>query len=158
MPNVPEDYVHRIGRTGRAGNEGEAISLVCVDEIGLLRDIERLLNTDIPKVVLDGYEPDPSIRAEPIQLIDHGRGHIGIGLDQHHFQVVSLRNSDELGCRAAARMYQHTLHRSDEVGFGVTGAVRNHNRPHLAQDTGDPWAGQLRRKAPAQQRPIAPLC
>lgn len=67
MPNVPEDYIHRIGRTGRAGNEGEAISLVCVDEIGLLRDIERLLNTEIPKVVLDGYEPDPSIRAEPIQ-------------------------------------------------------------------------------------------
>ncbi len=74
MPNVPEDYIHRIGRTGRAGNEGEAISLVCVDEIGLLRDIERLLNTEIPKVVLDGYEPDPSIRAEPIQNGRNSRG------------------------------------------------------------------------------------
>ncbi|NOX75632.1 MAG: DEAD/DEAH box helicase [Gammaproteobacteria bacterium] len=67
LPNVPEDYVHRIGRTGRAGNEGEAISLVCVDEDKLLRDIERLLKTEIPKEVLVGYEPDPSIRAEPIQ-------------------------------------------------------------------------------------------
>ncbi len=67
LPNVPEDYVHRIGRTGRAGNEGEAISLVCVDEHKLLRDIERLLKTEIPKEVLAGYEPDPSIRAEPIQ-------------------------------------------------------------------------------------------
>lgn len=66
LPNVAEDYVHRIGRTGRAGNEGEAMSLVCVDELGLLRDIERLLKRDIPKVVIDGYQPDPSIRAEPI--------------------------------------------------------------------------------------------
>ena len=66
LPNVPEDYVHRIGRTGRAGNEGEAISLVCVDEHKLLRDIERLLKRDVPKVVLDGYAPDPSIPAEPI--------------------------------------------------------------------------------------------
>jgi ATP-dependent RNA helicase RhlE len=66
LPNVPEDYVHRIGRTGRAGNEGEAVSLVCVDEHKLLRDIERLLKREIPKVVLDGYTPDPAIRAEPI--------------------------------------------------------------------------------------------
>lgn len=66
LPNVPEDYVHRIGRTGRAGNEGEAISLVCVDEHKLLRDIERVLGRPVPKVVLDGYAPDPRIPAEPI--------------------------------------------------------------------------------------------
>lgn len=71
LPNIPEDYVHRIGRTGRAGNEGEAMSLVCVDELKLLKDIERLLKRDIPKVVFEGYEPDPSIRAEPI---NRGRG------------------------------------------------------------------------------------
>ena len=71
LPNVAEDYVHRIGRTGRAGNEGEAVSLVCVDEHGLLRGIERLLKKDLPKVVLPGYEPDPSIKPEPIQ---NGRG------------------------------------------------------------------------------------
>ena len=67
LPNVPEDYVHRIGRTGRAGNEGQAVSLVCVDELKLLRDIERLLKRKIPQQVLEGYEPDPSIKAEPIQ-------------------------------------------------------------------------------------------
>ncbi|MEL0583823.1 MAG: ATP-dependent RNA helicase RhlE [Candidatus Thiodiazotropha sp. (ex. Lucinoma kazani)] len=67
LPNVPEDYVHRIGRTGRAGNEGEALSLVCVDEHKLLSDIERLLKRKIPEVLLVGYEPDPSIKAEPIQ-------------------------------------------------------------------------------------------
>jgi ATP-dependent RNA helicase RhlE len=67
LPNVPEDYVHRIGRTGRAGNEGQAVSLVCVDEHKLLGDIERLLKRDLPRIVMPGYEPDPSIRAEPIQ-------------------------------------------------------------------------------------------
>jgi ATP-dependent RNA helicase RhlE len=67
LPNVPEDYVHRIGRTGRAGNAGEAISLVCVDEHKLLSDIERVLTHQVPKVIVEGYRPDPSIRAEPIK-------------------------------------------------------------------------------------------
>jgi len=71
LPHVPEDYVHRIGRTGRAGREGEAVSLVCVDENHLLRDIERLLKRELPRVVIPGHEPDPSIRAEPIL---NGRG------------------------------------------------------------------------------------
>ena len=66
LPNVPEDYVHRIGRTGRAGKEGHAVSLVCIDEHKLLRDIERLLKCEIPQVILPDYKPDPSIRAEPI--------------------------------------------------------------------------------------------
>lgn len=74
LPNVPEDYVHRIGRTGRAGNEGEAVSLVCVDELKLLRDIERLLKREVPKVAIPGYEPDPSIKAEPIQNGRQNRG------------------------------------------------------------------------------------
>lgn len=68
LPNVPEDYVHRIGRTGRAECEGEAISLVCVDEHKFLRDIEKLIKRDIEQIVLPGFEPDPSIRAEPIKL------------------------------------------------------------------------------------------
>ena len=73
LPNVPEDYVHRIGRTGRAGNEGQAVSLVCVDEHKLLGDIERLLKRDLSRIVIPGYEPDPSIRAEPIQQRSNGR-------------------------------------------------------------------------------------
>ena len=67
LPNVPEDYVHRIGRTGRAGNAGEAVSLVSIDEHKLLRDIENLLKRKVTKVTVDGFEPDPSIKAEPIQ-------------------------------------------------------------------------------------------
>ena len=68
LPHVPEDYVHRIGRTARAGQEGHAVSLVCVDEEKLLRDIERLLNSKIDKEVIPGYEPDPRIKAEPIHM------------------------------------------------------------------------------------------
>lgn len=68
LPNVPESYVHRIGRTGRAGKKGIAISLVCVDEKEFLRDIERLLKMEIPKSVIPGFEPDPTIKAEPIVM------------------------------------------------------------------------------------------
>ena len=68
LPNVPEDYVHRIGRTGRAGAEGEAVSLVCVDENGFLADIEKLIKRSIPREVVPGFEPDPNERPEPIQL------------------------------------------------------------------------------------------
>ncbi|MCT9072019.1 DEAD/DEAH box helicase [Cupriavidus gilardii] len=79
LPNVPEDYVHRIGRTGRAGAEGEAVSLVCVDEHGLLRDIERLIKRKLEQIVLPGFEPDPTIAPEPIQKGRQARGQNGGG-------------------------------------------------------------------------------
>ncbi len=71
LPNVPEDYVHRIGRTGRAGMSGEAVSLVCIDEHKLLFDIEKFIKSDIKKVHIEAFTPDPNIKAEPIQ---NGRG------------------------------------------------------------------------------------
>ena len=67
LPNVPEDYVHRIGRTGRAGSDGEAISLICVDDAGLLRDIERFTGMPIKIEILAGFEPDPNAKPEPIK-------------------------------------------------------------------------------------------
>ena len=66
LPNVPGDYIHRIGRTGRAGADGEAISLVCVDEHAFLRDIERLIKRSIPRHVVPGFEPDPNAVAQPV--------------------------------------------------------------------------------------------
>lgn len=68
LPNVPEDYVHRIGRTGRAGANGEAVSLVCVDEHEMLKNIEKLIKQSLPKEIIPGFEPDPNARAQPIQL------------------------------------------------------------------------------------------
>jgi len=74
LPNVPEDYVHRIGRTGRAGATGEAVSLVCVDERQLLRDIENLIKRSIPQEVIAGFEPDPNAKPEPVQQRRQGAG------------------------------------------------------------------------------------
>ncbi|MBD1932765.1 MULTISPECIES: DEAD/DEAH box helicase [Cyanophyceae] len=70
LPNVPEDYVHRIGRTGRAGNEGRAISLVSEDEYPFLKDIERLLNKPLVKTVVPGYEPSAPVKI----VIDQPKG------------------------------------------------------------------------------------
>jgi len=67
LPNVAEDYVHRIGRTGRAGAEGEAVSLVCVDEHQLLKGIEKLIKRELPKEIVPGFEPDLNAKPEPIQ-------------------------------------------------------------------------------------------
>jgi ATP-dependent RNA helicase RhlE len=72
LPTVAEDYIHRIGRTGRAGLDGDAISLVCVDEADLLADIESLLRMPIPREIVPGFEPDRRLRAEPIREIRRG--------------------------------------------------------------------------------------
>ena len=57
LPNVPEDYVHRIGRTGRAGASGQAISLVCSEETEYLKEIEKLLGTRLADEIIEGFEP-----------------------------------------------------------------------------------------------------
>ncbi|WP_435137350.1 DEAD/DEAH box helicase [Formosa sp. A9] len=66
IPNISEDYVHRIGRTGRAGASGEAISLVSADETTFLRDIQKLIGIKIPVEIVEGFEPDPNASTEPI--------------------------------------------------------------------------------------------
>jgi len=72
LPTVPEDYIHRIGRTGRAGMEGDAISLVCIDELELLNDIEALLKHRIPDELVPGFELDRRAKAEPIRELRRG--------------------------------------------------------------------------------------
>jgi len=67
IPNIPEDYVHRIGRTGRAGANGVALSLVSADETTFLRDIEKLIGNKLPVEVLEGFEPDPNASTQPIK-------------------------------------------------------------------------------------------
>jgi len=74
LPNIPEDYVHRIGRTGRAGAKGEAISLVCIDEKQYLKDIEKLVNLRIPSKIKQGFEPDPNAVPEPTKQKNRNKG------------------------------------------------------------------------------------
>jgi len=97
LPNVPEDYVHRIGRTGRAGMKGEAVSLVCIDEHELLRAIERFTKSSIEKVDIEAFRPDPSIEAEPIQ---NGRGG---GQKRGGGQRNGNRNASGNGSRSNSR-------------------------------------------------------
>jgi len=67
LPNISEDYVHRIGRTGRAGASGEALSLVCGEERGYLRDIEKLIGLKLPISIVEGFEPDPNEPSKPVK-------------------------------------------------------------------------------------------
>ncbi len=79
LPWQAQDYIHRIGRTGRAGATGDAISLVCIDEADLLRAIQRLLRRAIPWTVEEGFEPDRSAQPRPL-----GRGRGLDGATGHH--------------------------------------------------------------------------
>jgi ATP-dependent RNA helicase RhlE len=81
LPYVPEDYIHRIGRTARAGQEGKAISLVSADEHKLLSDIEKLLKQEIPRKIIQGFEPTQNLRSAPPKpkLGNKGKGRPQIG-------------------------------------------------------------------------------
>jgi ATP-dependent RNA helicase RhlE len=68
IPNVSEDYVHRIGRTGRAGNDGAAVNLVCLDEEGFMQDIERFTKQNIEVKIVEGFGPEPGEKGEPIAM------------------------------------------------------------------------------------------
>ncbi|NOQ68656.1 MAG: ATP-dependent RNA helicase RhlE [Gammaproteobacteria bacterium] len=116
LPNVAEDYVHRIGRTGRAGNEGEAMSLVCVDELKLLKDIEKLIKRDIPSDVIEGFEPNPSIKAQPLT---NGRNK---GRGQQ--QKSSSRNSARSAKKTSPRPGKNARRKAGETNAnGNTGGT-----------------------------------
>ena len=84
LPDRAEDYVHRIGRTGRAGNNGVALSLVSIDEHQLLKGIERLIKHEIPQEIVEGFKPDKSIRAEPVQRGGRGKSVKGREMAKPH--------------------------------------------------------------------------
>ncbi len=108
LPHVPEDYVHRIGRTGRAGATGEAISLVCADDKPLLTDIERVIRRQVPREIVAGFEPNPHERAEPIvRQRGQGKPEHGQRERQHHSpqrrssQGQPRKNTGEQTCPSA---------------------------------------------------------
>ncbi|WP_027212521.1 DEAD/DEAH box helicase [Burkholderia sp. WSM2232] len=110
LPNVPEDYVHRIGRTGRAGATGEAVSLVCVDELQLLKDIEKLIKRPVPQEVIPGFEPDPTAKPEPI--LRRGQGGGGGGRSPRQGQGTPKAGNGGNG--GSARAPQGTSQRSGQ--------------------------------------------
>lgn len=73
LPNVAEDYVHRIGRTGRAGLTGAAISLVCAEEVDLLSSIERLIQKVLPREQIKGFEPDHLVKETSLNRTTHNK-------------------------------------------------------------------------------------
>jgi ATP-dependent RNA helicase RhlE len=93
LPNIPEDYVHRIGRTGRAGATGEAVSLVCVDEHDMLKDIEKLIKQTLPREVIPGFEPDLNARAQPVQLRSGNGGGGNRNQPRANASVVRVKTS-----------------------------------------------------------------
>jgi ATP-dependent RNA helicase RhlE len=139
LPDVPEDYVHRIGRTGRAGSTGAALSLVCIDELKLLSAIERLLKRALPQRVIPGFEPDPSIPAEPIQ---RGRQNRGGGGGRGGRQGGGGGQRDRGGDRDDRRHSSSSDRGSNERGSGDRGPVP---KPRLESSGGD-------RSAPIRRR------
>ncbi|HNV87959.1 MAG TPA: DEAD/DEAH box helicase [Methylotenera sp.] len=98
LPNVPEDYVHRIGRTGRAGSSGAAVSLVDREELKFLKDIEKLIKREIPKVQVEGFTPSDKPEPEaPRSTQPHGRPPRGHGQGQQQRKPQGNANSQNLG-------------------------------------------------------------
>jgi ATP-dependent RNA helicase RhlE len=93
LPWNPQDYIHRIGRTGRAGATGEAISLVCTDEVDLLRGVQRLLKKAIPWTVEEGFVPDPNVETRPLSMRAGGHARTG----EHHAHRKPVHRSSGVG-------------------------------------------------------------
>ena len=152
LPNIPEDYVHRIGRTGRAGSTGEAISLVCVDEHEFLRDIEKLIKRDIVQEVIAGFEPDRNAKAEPI-LQRQGRGQRQGQQRNHGGQSQPRGKSGGAGGRSQGRGAPQAQPRHPSGGAK---AKPQHGRPnhqaapaHQAKPAGAAKSGSHSPAAPA---------
>ncbi|WJF90741.1 DEAD/DEAH box helicase [Paraburkholderia bonniea] len=153
LPNVPEDYVHRIGRTGRAGATGEAVSLVCVDELQLLKDIERLIKRPVPQEVIAGFEPDPNAKPEPILRRGQGGGGGGGGRQPRQGQGGGGNAAPRSGQRPGAQPVKSAAPRPAKAPAQVRQdnprheTTRHHGKPGPAtHDNGA--AGGTSRKSP----------
>ena len=147
LPNVPEDYVHRIGRTGRAGATGEAVSLVCVDEHQLLKDIERLIKRPIPQEVIAGFEPDLTQKPEPILRRSQGGG----GARQGSPRQGAPKQANGGGGRGPAK----PAHGGGGNGNGGGGNGSRSQKPVAAKTGGNGNSGAPRK--PEGARPAGAL-
>jgi ATP-dependent RNA helicase RhlE len=156
IPNVPEDYVHRIGRTGRAGNSGEAVSLVCMDEEGFMMEIERFTKQEIPVQVLEGFGPEDGEQAEPIAM---GRQTIWGGAGRPPSREVMQAAAKAARSEMMDRIRTNKAGQGDRSarsgsggggnGGGRSGGGGRSNAPRNASGQG----GAPRGQAPARNRP-----
>ena len=146
IPNVSEDYVHRIGRTGRAGASGEAVSLVCLDEEGFMMEIERFTKQEIPVQILEGFGPEPGERPEPIAM---GRQTLWGGAGR-----PPSRDVMQAAAKAARTDMMQRIRESKgaagEGGGGVRGGRPNGNGGGQARSEGG--AGRSRNGPPPSRR------
>ncbi|MBU0746483.1 MAG: DEAD/DEAH box helicase [Gammaproteobacteria bacterium] len=127
IPNVSEDYVHRIGRTGRAGATGEAVSLVCMDEEGFMMDIERFTKQQIPVQIIEGFGPDAGEKAEPIAM---GRQTIWGGAGKPPSRDVMQ------AAAKAARSEMMDRIRTNKAGQGASGGGGGERGPRAGGGNG----------------------
>ena len=155
IPNVPEDYVHRIGRTGRAGNSGEAVSLVCMDEEGFMMEIERFTKQEIPVQLLEGFGPEDGEQAEPIAM---GRQTIWGGAGRPPSRDVMQAAAKAARTEMMDRIRTNKAGQGERGGRPGGGGSGNggrsagggrSNAPRNAQGPGSAPRGQ----APARNRP-----
>ena len=126
IPNVSEDYVHRIGRTGRAGNDGAAVSLVCLDEEGFMRDIERFTKQTIEVKVIDGFGPEQGEQAEPIAM---GRQTIWGGIGKPPSREVMAAAAKAARTEMLQRVRDNKADNGGKSGNGGRGGDRAARAP-----------------------------
>jgi ATP-dependent RNA helicase RhlE len=135
IPNVCEDYVHRIGRTGRAGAEGAAVNLVCLDEEGFMQDIERFTKQEIAVQVIEGFMPEPGERAEPIAM---GRQTIWGGAGKPPSRDVMQAAAKAARTEMLQRVRDNKASQGDGAGRGNGGGARGNNAPRGGQRSNAP--------------------
>jgi ATP-dependent RNA helicase RhlE len=146
LPNVPEDYVHRIGRTGRAGSTGSALSLVDSEEMGYLKDIEKLIKRNIVRVEVEGFVPTPRPLASPDERPQRPP-------QQRQGQNRPQQNRGQRGGEPQGRGQQGRAQPNREARSQPAGNRQAQGTAKAAQ----PAAGQQRPAQPRKPKPQAAL-
>ena len=134
IPNVPEDYVHRIGRTGRAGASGEAVSLVCMDEEGFMMEIERFTKQEIPVQILEGFGPETGEKAEPIAM---GRQTIWGGAGKPPSREVMQAAAKAARSEMMERIRTNKAAQGERSGGGKSGGGRGQSQAGQGEGSGN---------------------
>jgi len=165
LPNVPEDYVHRIGRTGRAGSNGKAVSLVSADEAKQLGDIERLIKRLIPREEVEGYEAQHSVpetrlndKSRPQQNRDGQRRSSAPGSNtaRDYTTRSNASNNNSRRDRGAANAPRGESRGNEQRGNGPRGNEQRASEPRSNEPRRPSGQGEPRRssgQAPAHNSP-----